>query len=130
MKTIVLLSILSLFSCTSRKDCSIEPISSSVIDTTKFKGNFVFINQKGETDTLILLQTANVIQTYSVKSMTNIEECGHTIVFNYDSKKGFGTVGFRLNKDENKKYQLLTNWKQNQKSIHRWKHFSRITFRY
>jgi hypothetical protein len=109
MKIVTLLLILVLFSCSSKKDCLIEPISNSVLDTTKFKGNFVFRNQKGETDTLILLQSANVIQTYSVKSMTNIEECGHTIVFNYDSKRGFGTVGFRLNKDENKRYQLLTN---------------------
>lgn len=101
--------LLSLFSCTSRTECSIEPISKSVIDTTKFKGNFVFRNQKGETDTLILLQCANILQTYSVKSLTNIVECGHSISFDYDSKNGFGTVGFRLNKDKNKKYNLLTN---------------------
>jgi hypothetical protein len=109
MKKIALLSIIIIsFSC-SKTDCEIEPISESVLNPKNFKGNFVFKNQTGELDTLELLQSTNVIQTYSVKSLTNVEECGHTVVFDYDSKKGFGTVGFRLYKDENKIYNLLTN---------------------
>jgi hypothetical protein len=79
------------------------------MDTTKLKGNFILQNQKGDLDTLVLLQCGNVIQTQSYKSMTNIEECGHTISFNYDSKKGFGTVSLWLQKDENENYTVLIN---------------------
>lgn len=111
-------------SCKRKRDCNIEPISLSVVDTTKLKGNLIFKNEKGVIDSLMLLDYHNGISKESIQTLMNKTECEHSIGYKYESNNGNGIVVVSLEKDENKKYSfsvsgfcLFKNFSMNQNEV-------------
>ncbi|MDI5887631.1 hypothetical protein [Flavobacterium yafengii] len=111
-------------SCKRKRDCNVEPISLSVMDTTKLKGDLIFKNEKGVIDSLVLLDYHNGISKESIQTLMNKTDCEHSIGYNYESSDGNGIIVASLEKDENKKYSfsvsgfcLFKNFPINQKEV-------------
>lgn len=108
IKKIIFCFYISLFtSCTEKNNCDIIiPISTNEFDVEGLKGDFVFENMNGDTDSLILVNSINVLTDKSIKSIANYEECGHLIEFDYEFKKVKGTVEIRVHKREDEQYDF------------------------
>jgi len=112
-------------SCVRKRDCNIEPISLGIMDTFNLKGDFIFKNQKGEIDSLLLTNYYKILTDQEIKAIANSEKCGHLIGFDYNSDKN-GTLEISLNKSENKEYSFLLSgyciskdFPMNQKEVNR-----------
>jgi hypothetical protein len=105
----IFIIILFFLSCTRNTDCNIEPIRLNVIDTINLKGDFVFKNQLGENDTLLLIDHYNIFENITKKSLMTYVECGHGIGFNYDSSEKKGTINISLDKNDKNEYVFSIN---------------------
>jgi hypothetical protein len=102
-KHLYILILFACFSCKSERECNIVPISLKEIDIKKFKGDFIFKSQKGNIDTLLLIDDYDVLTNKEIKSPTNFVRCNHSIGFQYLSKKN-GIINISLKKKEDKEY--------------------------
>lgn len=95
-----------ILSCIRKEDCKIQPITPDIIDLSKLKGDFIYENQKGEIDSLILSDYSNVIRNQTISSLANHKLCGHFIGFDYAYKNE--AIGFTLKKTE-KHFEFSVN---------------------
>lgn len=91
-------------SCITKNECNIRPITHEEFNINEYKGNFIFENQNGETDTLFLVNYINILTEKSIKSISNYEKCSHLIEMDYKLTKKNGTLEIRLEKDENENF--------------------------
>jgi hypothetical protein len=93
-------------SCLEKNKCNIKPMKSNIIDSTKLKGNLIFKSNLGIIDTLELIDYHNVLKNNSKKSLMTIEECEHSMGFDYYSTSNKGTINVCLKKNNKNKYNL------------------------
>lgn len=107
INAIIILFILVILnsSCLEKKKCNIQPMKSNIIDSTQLKGNFIFKSNLGIIDTLKLIDYHNVLKKFSKKSIMTMEECEHSIGFDYYSSNK-GTINICLKKNNKNKYNL------------------------
>jgi len=104
LKYYIILFFIFLNSCIAKHECNVPPITLEEFNINEFKGDFVFENKNGKTDSLLLVNYINILTDKSIKSISNYEKCGHLIEMNYELTKKNGTLEIRLEKDENENF--------------------------
>lgn len=90
-------------SCIKRVECTIEPISSEILDEKFWSRNIIFSNGN-ERDTLLFVSKIDILTDTSIKAITNYEECGHLVEFDYKFSSSNKPLEIRIEKKENEKY--------------------------
>ncbi len=105
----LLIGVTVFVSCLRQTRCILKPIELNAIDSIQMKGDFIFQNESGNTDTLALIDCYNIFKKVTEKSLMSYEKCEHSIGFDYDSKDKKGTISVGLHKNEKNEYQFSIN---------------------